>query len=154
MEKLRPLVLSVLAIAAVAYVGGIVWAGVSSLRSATEPALPQIVTQALTAIGGLLATHFGAVFGISLLPGGAPQRLLRGFPWARRGRSAGASAAPLDWIQIAAAYLYLSSLVVAVVFWAIDGFSSQTAQVLITLSSTLIGVVVGIGAVVLNVKQP
>lgn len=66
MNQLRPLVIVVVLLAAVAYIGGIIWAGVASLSSETKPDVPEIVIQAITVIGGALATHFGAVFGISV----------------------------------------------------------------------------------------
>lgn len=153
MKPLRPLVLSLLALAAAAYVGGIAWAGIASLGSPDEPPLPEIVTYAITAIGGLLATHFGAALGISQFSGGTRGPDLRFWRWARLPERAGAAADMLDWLQIAAAYLYAISLLGAFVFWAIDGLSPTSARTLVNMSFTLIGVFVGIGAVALNVKK-
>jgi hypothetical protein len=59
----------------------------------------------------------------------------------------------LSGIQVAAAYVYFFSLLLAVVFWGIDGFAANTEQLLKNLSSTLVGVVVGLLAVELNVPE-
>ena len=54
MNRLRPLVIFIVAAAAAAYVGGIIYAGFVSLQSTTKPQLPEVVTQAITVIGGTL----------------------------------------------------------------------------------------------------
>ena len=153
-DPLRPLVLFILALAALAYVGGIVWAGVATLLDTSrEPSLPDIVTYAVTAVGGLLATHFGAVFGITQLSGGTRQPIHKFWRWVALPVREGGGTQPLDWMQIAAAYLYVGSLLAAFVFWAADGFSPLAARALVTMSFTLVGVFAGIGAVALNVKK-
>jgi len=153
-DPLRPLVLFILALAALAYLGGIVWAGVATLVDPSrEPELPAIVTYAITAVGGLLATHFGAVFGISQLSGGAPQALHRFWKWVSLPVRAEGVTTTLDWMQIAAAYLYVGSLLLAVVLWAVDGLSPLASRALINMTFTLVGVFAGIGAVALNVKK-
>jgi hypothetical protein len=156
MKQLRPLILTIVALAAVAYLGGIAWAGIASLGSDTMPKIPEVVTQAITVIGGALATHFGAIFGISQFTGGNPRPIPPVWniqQWAKLPLRAGESQQPLDWLQIAAAYLYVLSLLGAVVFWALDGFSSESAQVLSNMSFTFVGVLAGVLTIALNVKK-
>ena len=62
-----------LAIGAIAYLGGVAWAGIASLQTDDIPEIPGIVTQAITVIGGVLATHTGAVFGIARYLSAAPR---------------------------------------------------------------------------------
>lgn len=59
----------------------------------------------------------------------------------------------LDRLPIFAAYLYFISLIIALIFWIINGFSDQSAQVLKNMTSTLIGAAAGVLAVYLNVKK-
>ena len=59
----------------------------------------------------------------------------------------------MSWLQVVAAYLYVFSLVAAVVFWGLDGFSGESAQVLSNMSFTLVGVLAGVLAVALNVRE-
>ena len=75
MNQLRPLIVILVLLAALAYLGGIAWAGIASLNSETAPGIPEVVTQAITVIGGALATHFGAIFGISQFTTGKPRSL-------------------------------------------------------------------------------
>ena len=65
MKQTRPLILLIVGFATIAYIGGILWAGIASVTSPTMPKIPELVTQAITAIGAVLATNFGALFGIS-----------------------------------------------------------------------------------------
>ncbi len=153
MNALRPLVLIILALVAVAWIGGIAWAGIASLTSKDTPTLPGIVTQAVTAIGGVLATHFGAVFGINEVARRTRGAKKRG-PWLLRAPlRADGTTQSLDWIQTTAAYVYVAGLLGALAFWLIDGFSASSAQMLVTLTTTLIGVAVGILTVTINTKR-
>ncbi len=153
MKQLRSLLLIIVGLAVLAYLGGIVWAGVASLLSTTEPQLPDIVTQAITAIGALLATHFGAIFGISRFTAGSGQRTDRLGSWPRLPRRTNEPAPTFEWLQVVAAWVYVASLILAVAFWAFDGFSPSSARALISMSSTLIGVFAGVCAVALNVSK-
>ena len=171
-SQLRPLVVVVVFLGALLYAGGIIWAGVASLRSAAEPELPDLITQAITAIGAALATHFGALFGISQFTGGNPRPIpspLKIHSWAtlpsrpkrkheeipREALRAEEEADHrFDKLQIAAAYFYLGSLILAAAFWAFDGgFSKDAAEALRTMSYSLLGVIVGIMTIVLNIKK-
>jgi len=173
-NQLRPLVVIIVLVGALLYIGGIVWGGVISLCANKEsPAnIPPFVSQAITAIGTALATHFGALFGISQFTGGNPRPIPKPHQvqiWAtlpHRRRDLGAlplqagvesddsSEHRFDFYQIAAAYLYFASLILAGVFWAITGFSEYAADAIRNMSFALIGVIAGVIAVTLNVRRP
>jgi len=156
MNKLRPLVIIGVSIAALLYLGGLLWAGIESIKSPNKPEIPEILTHALTVIGGVLATHFGAIFGISQLNGKGRRTtpgLLSVHLWAALPQAAGRVQGPaLSWLQVTAAYFYFLSLVGALVFWLLDGFSTQTADAVQNMSFTLAGVSGGMLAVALNVR--
>jgi hypothetical protein len=150
MKALRPLVIVLLALGALFYLAGILWAGVLSLQSNTVPELPEVVTYVITTIGGVLATNFGAVFGISVVPnGGKKAEQLNMFSLL----APPASRTKVDKLQIIAAYLYIVSLLLALIFWLVDGLSDTSAPVLSTMTFTLIGVIGGLGAVVLGAQS-
>jgi len=139
MFETRTLTRVVGGLAIAAYFAGIIYAGIASLKTDAEPDIPDIVTAVITGTGGTLATFFGMVFGFN------------------RANEAGASqktkTTELTPPQSVAAWGYLASLVMAVVFWAIDGFSDSSAEVLRSLSMTCPGVFVGALAVSLNVPK-
>jgi hypothetical protein len=156
MNQLRPLIVILVLLAALAYLGGIAWAGIASLGTEAEPTIPEVVTQAITVIGGALATHFGAIFGISQFTTGKPRSLSSAVnfnSWTRMPLRNGEKESRLSWLQVVAAYLYVFSLVAAVIFWGLDGFSGQSARVLSNMSFTLVGVLAGVLAVALNVRE-
>jgi hypothetical protein len=158
MKQTRPLILLIVGFATIAYIGGILWAGIASVTSPTMPKIPELVTQAITAIGAVLATNFGALFGISQFtsidksanPTYLNIKKLYKLPLLTDAKN---KTPFLDKLPIYAAYLYFISLFVATVFWCIDGFSDQCAQVLKNMTSTLIGAATGVLAVYLNVKK-
>jgi hypothetical protein len=155
MKQLRPLILIIVLLAAVAYIGGIIWAGIASVKMVEEPTIPEIVTLAITVIGGALATHFGAICGISRFAGdqtNPPPPVWKVNTWARSPQRAGEPTQPLDTAQVIAAYLYFFSLVLAIIFWGVDGFSPNSAKVLSNMSFTFIGVLAGVIAIVLNIE--
>jgi hypothetical protein len=157
MKALRPLILLIVAFAALAYVGGIIWAGIASISSPTPPNIPELVTQTITGIGAVLATNFGALFGIAQFTGGNkgsnpnPKNVKN---WLRLPViPQKTEISILDHLPVIAAYLYFFSLLIALLFWVIEGFSDQSAQVLKNMTSTLIGAAAGVLAVSLNVKR-
>ena len=156
-NQLRWIILFLLAVAAVAYLGGVVWAGIASLQTDKVPEIPEIVTQAVVVIGGVLATHTGAVFGIArYLSSGQKLKpsMFSLASWAKLPLKAGAKAEPsLDFVQIAAVVVYIVSLLAAVVFWGLDGFSDTSAEVLRNMAYTFIGLIGGLLAVQLNVDN-
>ena len=169
-KQLRPLVIIVIFIGALAYIGAVVWAGVVSVNaSEQQPAkLPGIVTQMITTIGTTLATHFGALFGISQFTGGNPRpipKFYQAYIWATLPerkldqevavpQAGEPTEQQFDTVQIAAAYLYFGSLLLACVFWAITGFSEFAADAVRNMTASFIGAIAGVIAVSLNVKKP
>jgi hypothetical protein len=158
MKNLRPLILLIVGFAAFAYIGGIIWAGVASILSPTGPKIPELVTQTITGIGAVLATNFGALFGIAQFtsgnqvsnPNSRSIKKWMGLPQMSNEQN---TVPFLDRLPIFAAYLYFISLIIALIFWIINGFSDQSAQVLKNMTSTLIGAAAGVLAVYLNVKK-
>lgn len=156
-DQLRVIILILLAIAAVAYLGGVAWAGIASLQTDEVPEIPAIVTQAITVIGGVLATHTGAVFGIARYLSSNTRlkpKVYNPVAWSvvpkREGVAPGMG---LDMIQITAVVVYLVSLLAAVVFWGLDGFADTSAEVLRNMSYTFVGLIGGLLAVQLNVDN-
>jgi len=45
MKQTRPLILLIVGFAAIAYIGGILWAGIASVTSPTMPKIPELVTR-------------------------------------------------------------------------------------------------------------
>jgi hypothetical protein len=162
MDQLRPLICIIVGVAALAYVGGIGYAGYLSLTS-DNPVVPDIVTQAVTVIGGALGTHFGAIFGISQLVSGTPANpppvarlnvFTRSSVLATPANATPPpSALPLDKLQVAAAYFYVFALLLGAILWGATGFSSKAADILKNISYSLIGVIGGVVAVALNVRR-
>lgn len=160
MKPLRPLILLIVGFAALAYIGGILWAGIASIKCPKVPVqIPDLVTQAITSIGAVLATNFGALFGISRF---VNKRSVNDTTLINIKKWYGLPVMPksadkidfLDKLPVYAGYLYFISLMLAFIFWFITGFSDQSAQILKNMSSTLIGAIVGVVAVYLNVTKP
>lgn len=156
-NQLRVIILILLAIAALAYLGGVAWAGIASLQTDEVPEIPGIVTQAITVIGGVLATHTGAVFGIARYLNGASRprpKIYNPMAWSVVPKREGvAPRQGLDVIQITAVVVYLLSLLAAVVFWGLDGFVDTSAEVLRNMSYTFVGLIGGLLAVQLNIDN-
>ncbi len=125
------------------FLGGIVWAGIVSLRNQPET-MPQFLLQSTTIIGGVLATNLGSVLGLAVASeqGGG---LIT---------TSSLSATSIHNLQVGAAWLYAAGLFLAFGFWVANKFSTAPEKVVSTLpelSKTLLGVVVGALAVVLGV---
>ena len=144
MDAIRGLIVFLLVLAAAAFIGGIALAAYYTLRDRANE-MPSFPSRTVTGISGVLATNLGAVLGLSI---------------AEIGEYAGALALDLaemsgpTTIQVVASYLYIIGLVVAVVAWAIKGFSEDPGKVvplLPELSRTFIGIIVGIAAVSLGI---
>lgn len=150
MNWLKPLSIIAILLGAVMYLGGILWAGFASIKIPTPPQLPEVVTFVVKVIGGVLATNFGALFGITVLQNGG--QITKGLTMDPRSISK-FSRTKADWFQIIAAYVYFFSLLIALVFWFIDKFSAQSADMLKDMTFTLIGVIVGMLSVALNLKS-
>lgn len=152
-KTVRLLVPALLALAAVPYLGGVLWAGIASLQSQSEPDLPDVVSQAITAIGSVLAIHTGAAFGVSgFVEDSRTRRILDRARIPQHAR--GEMRSPTEKIQVIAVVVYAVSLILAAVFWGLDdGFSPTSALVLRNMSYTLIGLLAGLLAVQLNVAS-
>jgi len=159
MSSLRPLVIAIVFVAALAYLLGIIYIGQVNLKHDPGVKISPFVILIITVIGGVLATHFGAVFGLCQ-SSGKPREQVPGplsvHVWARvEGQENQPPQPVLNWLQVAAAYFYFFSLILAAVYWGLDGFSEVSHEVLRNMSSTLLGVAGGILAIVLNFrKQP
>jgi|GEM_PF-4092183 hypothetical protein len=123
------------------YIYEIVVAGISSLNDAGEPNIPTAISALVTGVGGGLATNFGAFMGITLNTGGG----------------SGAFKIPqfeLPSAQALGALVYFGCLLLAGAFWALDGLSENTAELIRNQGATLAGAIVGIVVVTLNTKRP
>lgn len=112
----------------------------------TPTLMPEFVNYAITAIGGVLATNFGAVLGLKIADG------TKFSSFRIRALTAPVPGA----MQIGAAFLYVLVLLVAVIAWALLKFESNPdiiVPAIPRLSQTLLGVIVGALAVVLNVTH-
>ncbi len=132
------------ALAVVLYLAAIVYVGVLSLRSSATPDVPPIVDYYVTSISATLATFLGMVLGFrqandSTGPPGIPA----------------APVTQLTWTQTIAAWSYVASLCLALLFWILDGpFSSATAPLIQNLTKSLIGLFGGALTVYLNAQPP
>jgi hypothetical protein len=156
MNQLRLLVIFIVAIAALSYLGGIVLAWRASIAVDDVPHIPEIITHAITVIGGVLGTHFGAIFGISQLGSGggqpvAPLRVYR--PSSGSEATISPSTEPLDKLQVFSAYFYVFALFLGLMFWGWDGFSDNSAEILKNISYSLFRVIVGVLTVALNIGE-
>ena len=96
--------------------------------------MPSFLRNAIVAIGGLLATNYGAVFGISVVQGDSPTNGLFHF-----------SANLSTGFREIAAIIYLLALIIAFIFWARLKFKNDPNIVvdsLPLLSKTLLGIMV------------
>ncbi len=127
--------------ALVAFAGGIVMAARYTLWVAGAPRpgdMPAIVSYFVTAVNGILAANLGAVLGISVSMGGfrEPEHVTE----------------KLQWL---AAIWYILALALATVFWALAGFTEDTASVvplLPQLTKNAMGIFIAILAAVLGVQ--
>ena len=87
----------------------------------------------ITLIGGTLATHLGAVFGLN-----------------RSNARIGAPRIKLGILESIAAWAYLISLALAAVLWGLEGFDENYAEGIRNLALTFPGVIAGVLAVAVN----
>jgi membrane associated rhomboid family serine protease len=113
------------------YIGAVGYAGWLGLQQPSEPDLGPYVPTILTAVGGALATVFGAAFGLS--DGQRPPTLgslLPRFNWP-------ATATLIAWA-------YFLGLVVGVGFFAFDPMRESAALPIRDMWKTIVGVIVGV----------
>lgn len=149
--SLRILLLFMVALAFLCYLGGIVWTGIANFFD-TVPEVPEWVTYMVTGVGGALATHFGATFGLSQAAAQA-QKTGKSQPKDTEPPQASGGQEPPGRLQIAAAWFYLFSLLLALGFWAADLFSPESAELLRSMTFTLGGLGIGAVSVALNLRQ-
>ncbi len=133
MKALRPLIVFILMLAGVVYVGGIIWAGLG--KTVSDDAV-----FAITAIAGVLATNFGALLGITVSMSGSTHH-----PLSLTLRKA--QRTTTDLLQVIAAYVYFVGLLAAAAFNLRGDVGG--GDMLRNMTSTLIGVIVGVLAVAL-----
>ena len=127
--NIRQLLIAVSSIAILAFYGAIwyVWQHAGSTRDLTYP------SGFITLIGGTLATHFGAVFGMN-----------------RANERSGETKAQLGALESAAAWSYLVALILAVLLWGINNFDAKYVDAIRNLALTFPGVIAGVLAVAVN----
>jgi hypothetical protein len=153
-RSLQPLLVFLVFVAGLLYLLGILWAGIASIMTDGVPSIPEFVTQLVSGIGGVLGTHFGAIFGISQLQ--SPSE--RSLAWLKVHTRSSATTQEsttglLDCLQIIAAYFYVLALLVGFILWGVDKFSVTSAELLKNIAASFLGVLVGVLAVALNVKR-
>jgi hypothetical protein len=155
------LLVIILALGTLLYVIAVIWIGVGSVRhvnaiemAAKKPAAQQaqpqpgeeepkapvpypispFITQALLVIGTALATHLGAYLGIAINNNGDVLKDLKS--WL-------AYALTPEGFSGVLALVYLLSLIAAIGFWAVTGFSEYAGKPLHDLSYSFLGVFAG-----------
>ena len=142
-ETVRSILVWVLAFGGGAVFLWYIWtAGQLSIASpGTEPVItPNELIGFGTATGTLLATNLGTVLGITV--GDKGKLSLKALQ----------EALSTPWAQLGAAIFYIVCLFLALYFYWQTGYSTNSAEVLRTSLSTLLGVLVGSMAAVLSKK--
>jgi hypothetical protein len=143
-KGLRELAIGFVALAALGFLGGIVTAAYYTLwvEGAPRPGdMPAFVAETVTSIGAILGTNLGAALGIR-----ATTQQWRLSP----------ASDTMDGLRVGAAWFYAGCLVLALAFWGFTGFTEEAGSVVPMLpqfSRTLLGVVVGVVAVLLGVPR-
>ena len=129
--NIRQLLIAVSSLAIVAYYAAIwyVWKNAAGQTDLSYP------SGFVTLIGGTLATHFGAVFGMN-----------------RRNERDGQPKVELGILESIAAWSYLISLVMAVILWGLNSFDGKYVDAIRNLALTFPGVIAGVLAVAVNVN--
>lgn len=139
------------AIAIVLFAWGVFAAGYYTIKK-RAPEMPVFLERSVTSIGGVLALNLGAVVGLDAANAGA-------FATQSMFSASLLLSGSVSGVQLWAAYLYAFFLVVALVLWGVVGFKVNEAgkpkvvvDTLPELSRTLVGVVVGVIAILLGVS--
>ena len=144
MRAVRMLIVSLLILGVVLFIWGL-HSAIEYSRMGNPAGMPSFLLQAVTIIGGVLATNLGAVFGIKI-----EQQVKRKKLSARDLLFFGANDDGPTRFQILAAYLYVAALVYAAFAWARLEFTEDpdvVVAILPQLSQTLLGVIAGLFAV-------
>lgn len=137
--NVRYLVIAISFIAIGAYFGGIFYV---NHKSGTLVDV-SFVSGYITLIGGTLATHLGAVFGLNQA----------NKPPAGVAASAAIPVVELSILESAAAWSYIGSLVLAVGLWGWHDFEKTYAEAIRNLALTFPGIIAGVLAVAVNVRR-
>lgn len=142
MDQVRKIFMIVVAaIVVVAFCAGIIMAGYYTLwiDGAPQPdRMPDVVSDFLSTVNGVLAANLGAILGISIS--------LRGW------RNPEQLSDALQWI---AAGFYVVGIVAATILWGMAGFSEEQGTVVTTLPELTrngIGIMIAVLAAVLGVQ--
>lgn len=142
-------------IAGITFTGSIIYAAYVTIWIDGHPKpeiMPEFLSWAASVIGGVLATNFGAVLGLSLSPDTEKFSDVAMFKPLQKNPTIEprSTISRVEKVQIAAAYVYFTGMVLAAVFFAFNNFEdnpSETVILLPELSKTLIGAAVGALAV-------
>ena len=125
-------------LAIVLYFAAIIYIGMAGLNAASATKIPAVITTFVTTTAGALATFIGMVLGFRQ----ANQKSAQAITNVTR----------INWFQVIAAWSYVASLVLALVFWAASGFSDATPSVLQNMAQSILGLAAGALAVVLKTQ--
>ena len=149
-NPIKPLIVGLVVLAGLFYMFAIIQAGIISIKGSGT--FNDFFGNAVTVIGGVLATNLGAVLGISISPptkdGLKTENLQQPKSFLRLRSSIneadGGNPTGNQKMQILACYFYVISLVIALAFWLIAlGKHHEIIPLLPELSKTLLGVIVG-----------
>jgi hypothetical protein len=141
-EYKRWLLVAILGVGTLLYVVAILWVGFGSIKyvkgmetplkaaAAEQYPVSAFVSQAILVIGGALATFLGSYLGISITKtwGTIVDEMKSATPEGISG-----------WLAL----IYFLSLVLAIIFWAITGFSIYAGQPLQDLAYSFLGIFAG-----------
>ena len=145
-----------LGVGALLYIGGIWRQGWLALHQCGDLPpfhcgdLPPFLHHAVTTIGAVLGTYFGAVFGVRAQALRARDGSL--FQALRQALTGAGEPPPFSVLQAVAVLLYLLGLLVALFVWFELGFVEAAPELIKSMSATLLGVIAGMLAIMLNVK--
>jgi di/tricarboxylate transporter len=137
-ETVRLFLTILLVIGALLYAAGVIYVGVQNLQD--NPAIPEVINNFLSGMGTVLALNLGAFLGISTTFRNGLTKMARELPTQEQ-------------LRLYASIFYVVMLFVAVIFWALDGFSSESARLLQEMANSLVGVLIGAVTVILGVEQ-
>jgi hypothetical protein len=160
-NSIRTLLIVLVTLGGLLYAGTIVYAVVLTLSKETK--IDALLLSAVTVIGGVLATNFGAVLGVTFTPPAPIPAVLPRFLGLRPslpspGTNGDAGTDAAQKLQIIACWVYVGGLVIAFTGWLIAKFNSvpetQMQTLLPELVRTLLGVIVGAITVALGRANP
>lgn len=159
-SSIKLLLLFLVIISFIAFLGGIITAGYYSYWIEGAPLtakMPSFLVNLVITVGGVLATNFGAVIGLSSSQSSTFNEVSFFQPMGG-GASSSESTKPKrsELIQVIGAWGYVLGLLLALVLWLFSNFSEDPEVVVALLgelSKTFIGVIVGALAVALGIEE-